>query len=49
MHDDAVTIIRREPKKTRGTARVSGEQLRRRFEERLDTRDPNELAEPEAA
>jgi hypothetical protein len=28
---------------------VSGEHLRRLFEERLDTRDPDELAEPEAA
>jgi hypothetical protein len=48
MRDDNVTIIRREPKRRRA-ARVSGEHLRRRFEELLDQRDPNELAEPEAA
>lgn len=50
MRDDTVTIIRAEPRRRRSAgARVSGEELRRRFEERLDTRDPDELVEPEAA
>ena len=51
--DDAVTILRIDPDETRrrrrAAARVSGERLRSLFEERLDTRDPDELIEPEAA
>jgi hypothetical protein len=50
--DDSVTIIRVDPERTRRRrveSRVSGESLRRLFEERLDTRDPDELIEPEAA
>ncbi|MFN2468323.1 MAG: hypothetical protein ABR521_09390 [Gaiellaceae bacterium] len=50
--DDNVTIIAVEPgsqRRRRSEPRVSGEHLRRLFEERLDTRDPDELIEPEAA
>ncbi len=47
--DDNVTLVR-EPKPRRSfTSRVSGEELRRYFETRLDTREPDELVEPEAA
>ncbi len=45
----SVTVIRPEPRPPRGLARVSGEELRRLFEDRLDARDPQELVEPEAA
>jgi hypothetical protein len=47
--DDSVTVVRRAPRSARSQTMVSGEHLRRLFEERLDTRDPDELAEPEAA
>ena len=36
--EDAVRIIRLEPRRPRAIVRVSGEELRRRFEERLDAR-----------
>jgi len=52
-HDDSVTIIRvpveQRARPAREPDHVSGERLRQSFEERLDTRDPDELAEPEAA
>ena len=47
--DATVTVIPVERRQPRTSPRVSGEYLRRLFEERLDTRDPAELAEPEAA
>jgi hypothetical protein len=50
LRDDTVTILHPAPRAARPLAvRVSGEQLRRGFEQKLDTRDPAELIEPEAA
>jgi hypothetical protein len=49
MRDDTVTLVRPERRRRKQAARVSGEELRRQLEARLDTRDPDELAEPEAA
>ncbi len=37
---DEVRVMRLEPRRPRTLLRVSGEDLRRRFEERLDGRDP---------
>ena len=47
--EESVSIIRSESRPQQIGARVSGEELRRLFEDRLDTRDPEELVEPEAA
>ena len=38
--DDTVKVVRIEPRRPRFSTRVSGEQLRRLFEERLEGRDP---------
>ncbi len=38
--DDTVRILELEPRRQRGGARLSGEQLRRYFELRLDAREP---------
>ena len=38
-HDDTVRIVTLEPRPTRYQFEVDGEQLRRRFEERLDARE----------
>jgi hypothetical protein len=46
--DATVHVFRLEPR-PRNVSIVEGEALRRRFEEFLDARDPDELAEPEAA
>jgi hypothetical protein len=46
--DVTVHVVRLEPR-ARHVSIVEGEALRRRFEEFLDARDPDELAEPEAA
>jgi hypothetical protein len=46
--DDSVSVVRAE-RPPRGLARVSGEDLRRLFEDRLESRDPEDLLEPEAA
>jgi hypothetical protein len=46
--DATVHVLRLEPRRPR-YALVEGEALRRRFEEFLDARDADELAEPEAA
>ena len=37
---DEVRVVRIEPRRPRVLLRVSGEDLRRRFEERLDGREP---------
>jgi hypothetical protein len=37
---DEVRVVRIEPRRPRALLRVSGEDLRRRFEERLDGREP---------
>jgi hypothetical protein len=47
--DAAVHVLRLEPRIPRHVLAVEGEALRRRFEEYLEARDPNDLAEPEAA
>jgi hypothetical protein len=49
MRDDTVVVVRVPRRKKRRAARLSGEELRRQLEARLDTRDPSELVEPEAA
>jgi hypothetical protein len=46
--DAGVQVLRLEPRRARAEA-LEGEALRRRFEELLDARDPDALAEPEAA
>ena len=46
--DAGVRVMRLEPRGRRELA-LEGEALRRRFEELLDARDPEELVEPEAA
>jgi hypothetical protein len=46
--DASVQILRPEPNPRRNLV-LEGEAMRRRFEELLDARDPEELAEPEAA
>jgi hypothetical protein len=47
--DASVQVRELEPRRPRHTTIVEGEALRRRFEELLDARDPDELVEPEAA
>ena len=47
--DPTVTIVKLEPRRPRYELPVSGEELRRRFEERLDARVDELLAEPDAA
>ena len=44
-----VQVVKLGPRRPRHVLAVEGESLRRRFEEFLDARDPEELAEPEAA
>jgi hypothetical protein len=44
-HHDTVRVLTLEPRRPRDRARMSGEELRREFEERLDVRGPEtELA-----
>lgn len=47
--EETVRVLRLEPRRPRHTLILEGEALRRRFEELLESRDPQELAEPEAA
>jgi hypothetical protein len=44
-----VRVLQLEPRPVRYAPGVEGEALRRRFEELLEARDPEELVEPEAA
>ena len=44
-----VRIIRLEPRRPRYPVLVTGEQLRQRFEDHLDAREPDAVPEPEAA
>ncbi len=44
-----VTIVRLEPRRPRGEVLLTGEAIRRRFEQLFDARDAQELPEPEAA
>lgn len=44
-----VHVLRLEPRLPRQVLAVEGEALRRRFEEYLDARDPDELVEPAEA
>jgi len=44
-----VTIVRLEPRRQRNEVLLSGEAIRRRFEQLFDARDAEELPEPEAA
>ena len=46
---DTVRVVRLEPRRPRYELPVSGEHVRRHFETLLDSRDPTDLAEPEAA
>ena len=47
--EETVRVLRLEPRRARHAVSLEGEALRRRFEELLESRDPQELAEPEAA
>lgn len=47
--DAGVQIVRLQPTHPQPRLILEGEALRRRFEEFLDARDPEALAEPEAA
>jgi hypothetical protein len=47
--ESTVRIIRLEPRRPRHPILLTGEELRRRFEDRLDARDPETVPEPEAA
>jgi hypothetical protein len=47
--EETVRVVRLDPPRRRHYAIVEGEALRRRFEELLEARDPQDLAEPEAA
>jgi hypothetical protein len=38
--DSMVRVVRLEPQRPRGLARISGEELRQLFEVRLDAREP---------
>ena len=49
VSEGGVQVVRLEPAPGRYAVILEGEALRRRFEEFLDARDPEELAEPEAA
>ena len=44
-----VTIVTLEPRRPRSEVLLTGEAIRRRFEQLFDGRDPEELPEPEAA
>jgi hypothetical protein len=44
-----VTIVRLEPRRPRSEVLLTGEAIRRRFEQLVDARDGAELPEPEAA
>jgi len=46
-HEDSVQVVELEPRRPRLESTVSGEELRRLFELRLDARDPE--LRPEAA
>jgi hypothetical protein len=47
--DAGVEVVRLQPRHLEPAVILEGEALRRRFEEFLDARDPEALAEPEAA
>ena len=47
--EPTVQVIRPEPRRPRHQVLLEGEVLRRRFEEYLDAREPEAVAEPEAA
>jgi len=49
VSEGGVQVLRLEPRPGGRSLLPEGEALRRRFEEFLDARDPEELAEPEAA
>jgi hypothetical protein len=44
-----VTIVQLEPRRPRTDVLLTGEAIRRRFEQLFDARDAEELPEPEAA
>jgi hypothetical protein len=46
--EQTVTVIRSEPRRPRHQVLVEGEVLRRRFEEYLDAREPDAVAEEAA-
>jgi hypothetical protein len=47
--DVTVRVVRLEPRRPRHEVLLTGEAIRRRFEELFETRDLEELPEPEAA
>ena len=46
---DTVRVVRLAPRRQRYEPTVSGEYVRQHFEALLESREPHELAEPEAA
>ena len=48
-YDPTVTLVRLEPRRPRYEPRISGETLRRRFEERIDARIEELAVEQDAA
>jgi hypothetical protein len=46
---DTVRVVSIEPRRRRYEPNVSGELVRQHFEALLESRDPDDLAEPEAA
>jgi len=46
--DATVTIVHLEPRPRRPQSRLAGEELRRMFEDRLDSRDPDGFGEEAA-
>ena len=47
--DGGVQVVRLQPRQPQRQILLEGESLRRRFEEYLEARDPEAVAEPEAA
>lgn len=47
--EETVRVVRLEPRRPRHTVLLEGEALRIRFEQALDARPPDAVAEPEAA
>jgi len=45
IHEESVQIVRFEPRRARYESSLSGEDVRRLFELRLDARDPEAVAE----
>ena len=49
VHEDSVNLVRFEPRRAQYESSLSGEDIRRLFELRLDAREPEAELEAEAA